>query len=166
MGVWRAPELLARMTPRVELYFPGSGYKWAYHLVRLALALVFVVAGAAKISDPKAFAVLISHYGLVPDFLLAPAAVGLPLAEILLGLGLAGDIKGSLAGVSALIVLFLFVLWFGILKGLDVDCGCFSTRELAEHAGLRAALYRDFGFAAMAAFLYGCRFAWRKNSLP
>ncbi len=148
---------------RVEPDFPGAGWHGAYVLVRLALAMVFIAAGAVKLSDPRAFAVLISRYGLVPDALLAPAAVGLPLAEVLLGLGLAVDARGSLSGVTGLLGLFVFVLWFGILKNLDVDCGCFSTGELAEHAGLRIALVRDFGFLAMAAFLYGCRFAWRNK---
>jgi hypothetical protein len=53
-----------------------------------------------------------------------------------------------------MLVLFAGVLWFGVLKGLEIDCGCFSPAEVAEHDGLRQALYRDLGLLAVAAYLY------------
>lgn len=39
--------------------------------------------------------------------------------------------------------MFVFVLGYGILTDLNVDCGCFGAEELDKRAGLRAAFYRD-----------------------
>ena len=130
---------------------------WAYRLGRFILGGVFVWAGFSKLLDPKAFAVIISHYGLLPQSLLAPAAVGLPALELIAGVGLIFDVRWSLQIILGLTLLFMGVLWFGILKDLDIDCGCFSTEELQEHEGLRSALYRDILFFGIAMYL----FAWR-----
>ncbi len=98
-----------------------------YITVRLILGSVFVYAGVVKILDPKAFASIISQYGLVPESLLVPVAIGLPLVEILAGLGLIFNIRGSLPTIFGLLVMFIFVLWYGILQELNIDCGCFTT---------------------------------------
>lgn len=45
--------------------------------------------------------------------------------------------------IMGLLALFVFVLGYGILADLDVDCGCFGADELDKRAGLRAAFYRD-----------------------
>jgi len=39
--------------------------------------------------------------------------------------------------------MFVFVLGYGILTDLNVDCGCFGAEELDKQAGLRTAFYRD-----------------------
>lgn len=133
---------------------------WVERLARWALAVVFLWAGITKLMAPRAFAVILSRYGMVPEPLLAPAAIGLPLLETAAGIGLIWDVRGGLEVVTGLLVMFIVVLWFGVLQGLDVDCGCFSPDELAEHGGLKSALYRDFGYLAGAAYLYWRR--WRR----
>lgn len=50
---------------------------------RVVLGTVFVYAGFIKLIDPKAFAVSISQYDIVPQILLAPVAIGLPALELL-----------------------------------------------------------------------------------
>ena len=49
---------------------------WVYRFMRGALAVIFLHAGATKLLDPQAFAVLIDAYGIVPDALLMPVASG------------------------------------------------------------------------------------------
>ena len=127
---------------------------WPYLLPRLGLGLVFVWAGAVKLLDVHAFGVVLARYGLLPEPLLWPAALGLPILEVLAGLGLALGVRGSLSLITAMLALFAGVLWFGVLKGLEIDCGCFSPGELAQHDGLRQALYRDLALLAVAAHLY------------
>jgi uncharacterized membrane protein YphA (DoxX/SURF4 family) len=114
-----------------------------YRVVRLGLAILFIYAGVTKLLDPKAFARIISAYGIVPETLLPVVAVGLPLLETLAGIALLLDIRGSLAVISGLLGLFISILGFGILKDLNVDCGCFGTEELAQQDSLRQAFYRD-----------------------
>lgn len=130
-----------------------------YVLARWLLAGVFVYAGGVKLLDPEAFAVLIDSYGIVPDPLLMPVAVGLPLLEVIAGLGLALDVRGSLSAISGLLVVFIAILLYGIHMGLDVDCGCFGPEDPESRAyhGLRQALYRDFAMAAGLVFIYGWR---------
>ena len=116
---------------------------WLYRIVRIGLAALFIYAGATKLLDPKAFARIVSAYGIVPEAVLPVVAVGLPLLETVAGIGLLLDIRGSLAVISGLLGLFIFILGFGILKDLNVDCGCFGTEELAQQGSLRQALHRD-----------------------
>jgi len=132
---------------------------WAYRLIRLSLSVVFLYAGATKLADPRAFAALIDAYGIVPDPLLMPVAVGLPLLEVTAALGLLADVRGSLAVISGLLAIFIGILVYGIRMGLDVDCGCFNPEDIEYRAyhGLRDALYRDSVMAAGIAYLYGWR---------
>jgi uncharacterized membrane protein YphA (DoxX/SURF4 family) len=140
---------------------------WAYRLLRWALALVFFYAGAAKLADPEAFAVIIEAYGLVPKELLLPLAVGLPALEVIAAVALMADLRGSLATVACLLSLFILILGYGIWMGLDVDCGCFAPGdpESRAYAGLRPALYRDFILVAGVLLLYAIRFRYRFKPL-
>lgn len=143
-------------------YFRPTPAGWVYLALRLALGVVFVYAGAVKLMDPKAFAITISRYGLAPDFLLAPAAIGLPALEVLAGLGLILEVRASLSLITAMLLMFATVLWFGVLQGLSIDCGCFSAEEQAGHDDLRTALQRDLMMLAAAAYLYFHR--WRERA--
>ncbi len=133
------------------------GLGWTYRLARWVLGGVFIVAGGLKLANPQAFAGLISHYNLVPEALLPYVALGLPGLEVLAGLGLLFDLPGALSTLTAMLLLFAGVLWFGILKDLDIDCGCFSPTEQAGHQSLYNALFRDLGFLTLALYLYAYR---------
>ena len=136
-----------------------SFLNWVYKLIRCMLGLIFIYAGGVKLMDPETFAVLIDAYGLVPDPLLMPVAIGLPAMEVAAGIGLIFDIQGSLSAIAALMVVFIAILGYGIWMGLDVDCGCFGPDDPEAKAfhGLRESLYRDLAMMAGIAFL----FAWR-----
>ena len=128
---------------------------WLYRGVRIALSVLFIYGGVVKLLDPHAFARTLSAYDLVPDPLLPVVAIGLPAVELLAGLALVFDLKGSLATIAGLFVLFLAVLGYGILQNLDVDCGCFGAEELSKREGLRLAFYRDLALAGIVVpYLY------------
>ena len=134
-----------------------SGFPW---IIRSILGLVFIYAGIVKVLDPRAFARIISRYDLLPDGLLPFVAVGLPVLEILTGVGVILFIRGSLGAMVSLLVFFAAVLWIGILNDLNVDCGCFSGEELKSQAGLWQAFYRDLIMIGGVIVLYGSR--WLK----
>jgi uncharacterized membrane protein YphA (DoxX/SURF4 family) len=119
---------------------------------------IFIYSGAVKLLDVKGFARMISSYDLVPDQLLAPVAIGLPGLELLAGIGILFEISGALSAIFAMLLMFCSILWYGILKDLDIDCGCFSTAELKGQNSLRQALYRDFVMIAGCCYLYLYRF--------
>ncbi len=75
------------------------------------------------------------------------------------GIGLLFDIRGSLALITGLLVLFMVVLGYGIWMGLDVDCGCFGPEDPEAEAfhGLRLSLFRDLVMMAGVIFIYGWR---------
>ena len=129
---------------------------WIYRIVRWVLGGIFIYSGATKLLAPQTFAVLIEAYGLVPDMLLMPVALILPALEVVAGVGLLFDIRGSLAVIAGLLLLFIAILGYGIRMGLDVDCGCFGPEEPEAEAfhGLRLALYRDMVMLAAVAFFY------------
>lgn len=137
---------------------------WLYHIVRIALSAVFIYGGVIKLFAPKAFAATISTYNIVPEMLLPVVAIGLPLIETVAGLALLFDRTWGLNIIAGLMAMFVFVLGYGILTDLNVDCGCFGAEELDKRAGLRAAFYRDLiliGF--VVPYLYAHRW-FRKNS--
>jgi len=116
---------------------------WPYRIVRFALAALFIYGGVVKLFDPKAFAATISTYDLLPQILLPVAAIGLPIVEVIAGIALIFDRIWGHHLITALLIMFVFVLGYGVLGDLNVDCGCFGAEELDKQAGLRAAFYRD-----------------------
>lgn len=119
--------------------------KWLDRGARWLLAGTFLYAGLPKLLDPVLFAQVIAAYGLLPHFLLLPAAIVLPLTELLTALLLLMNRKAGLWLTAVLMVIFIGVLSYGIHLGLDIDCGCFSPED-PEHtafSGLRTALVRD-----------------------
>jgi uncharacterized membrane protein YphA (DoxX/SURF4 family) len=133
---------------------------WIYRIVRVIYAVLFLYAGVNKLLSPKAFATVIDAFGLVPDPLIMPIAVALPILEIVAALGLVLDVRGSLGLVTGLLVFFMAVVSYGIWMGLDIDCGCFGPGDLEGEAyrGLRPALYRNLILTVGIAYLYSWRF--------
>jgi uncharacterized membrane protein YphA (DoxX/SURF4 family) len=139
---------------------------FAYRLLRWLLAGVFIGAGSLKLADPVSFAVIVDAFGILPPGLLMPAAILLPLLEVIAGIGLIFDLRGSLATLAGLLALFLLVLGYGLHMGLDVDCGCFGPHdpEGAAYASIRPAFYRDLAMAAGVVYLYLWR--WVRDRSP
>ena len=140
---------------------PGSILQsvWSYRLVRLTLAGLFLAAAVVKIGNPAVFAVTIEAFGLAPRGLSLPLATALPVLELLAAAGLVLDVRGSLAVITALTMLFIFVLSFGLWLGLDIDCGCYGPGDPEAEAfhSLRTSLYRDLLMLAGCGFLYWWR---------
>jgi uncharacterized membrane protein YphA (DoxX/SURF4 family) len=138
-----------------HVFHQGLVHPWPYRIIRIALAALFISGGVTKLFDPKAFAATISVYDLVPGALLPLFAVGLPLIETIAGLALFLDRSWGLHLITGLLVLFVFVLGYGILGDLNVDCGCFGTDVLDKRAALREAFYRDLVLVGVVApYLY------------
>ena len=133
---------------------------WLYRVLRALYAIMFLYAGVNKLFDPGSFATVIDAFGLVPDILIMPIAVALPLLEILAAIGLMVDVRFSLAVVGGLLLFFLAVVGYGIWMGLDIDCGCFGfgDPEGEAYKSLRPALHRNIGLLAGTAYLYYWRF--------
>jgi uncharacterized membrane protein YphA (DoxX/SURF4 family) len=130
-----------------------------YKLSRWGLGFIFIYAGTIKLLEPGVFAVQIEAFGIIPESLIVPIAVILPALEVVAGVGLIFDIKGSLSTITGLLLMFIVIVAYGIWMGLDVDCGCFGPEDPEARAfnGLKTSLYRDLIMLAVIAFLYGWR---------
>jgi len=111
---------------------------------RLVLGGLFVYAGAVKALTPLDFAQDIRNYRLVGQSLSFIAALVLPWLEILAGLFLVLGIskRGAALVVSGLLVFFIALTVVTMVRGLDVDCGCFGAVD--RKAGLSVIL-EDLG---------------------
>ena len=96
-------------------------------VARIFLALVFGIAGFAKVADPSGSRKAIIGFG-VPPKLASTMAWGLPFAEILIALALLPVTTawaGSIAAV-ALLLIFAVGIAVNLARGQSPDCHCFG----------------------------------------
>ncbi|KPF89670.1 MULTISPECIES: MauE/DoxX family redox-associated membrane protein [unclassified Novosphingobium] len=92
----------------------------------LGVGLVFMQAAVPKLRNTQLFAGVLANYRLLPGFLIAPAALLLPIAELWVGLALMLDHASHFAPVAmALLLLFAIAMGINIARGRrEIDCGC------------------------------------------
>jgi uncharacterized membrane protein YphA (DoxX/SURF4 family) len=97
-------------------------------ILRIILGAIFIYAAIGKIADPSQFANDIAAYRLLPLYLVNIIALILPYLEILAGLGLVLGVwlDACIAIVLALIAIFIFAAGSAMLRGLNIECGCFT----------------------------------------
>ncbi len=126
--------------------------EFALLAVRLLLAFVFLLAGAAKFLDPLGFRKSLREFG-VPLVLAKPAMVLLPAVEFLVGAAL---VPASFAwygacGALALLSVFLIALGITVVRGRKPACRCFG--QLHSKPVGWPEVSRDAALAGCAAWL-------------
>ena len=116
--------------------------------LRIVLGGVFLYAGGLKIADPAAFAGSVAAYKLIPTFGNYLIAATLPWVEVLCGLLLVTGYRVRAGATLILLMNLVFVvaLTSAIIRGLDIDCGCF--RQGGPKTSPWIALLRDLAFIA------------------
>ena len=94
-----------------------SPRRGVYQLVRLLLVGVFFWSGLSKALAPQDFAATIAAYGLLPENLVAGAAVLLIALELIAAGGLLLEKRGALLLLTLQLLLFMAVLGYGISLG-------------------------------------------------
>ena len=114
------------------------------------LAAVLLVAGAAKLVDQTGSRQALSDFG-VPAWAIPAAAFGLPVAELLIGVGLLFAATAWVAAVAALVLLGAFTIGiaYQVARGRSPECHCFGALS-SSRAGPRT-LARNAGLLALAA---------------
>lgn len=114
---------------------------------RVLLGALFIAASVDKIMHPGEFANIIHNYQILPDNLVNIVAIVLPWLEGLLGFAIMTDVMlpGATVLANLLLLTFFSALIFNLARGLNVHCGCFSTKITGEP---QTAWYivRDSGF--------------------
>ncbi|MFZ2630738.1 MAG: MauE/DoxX family redox-associated membrane protein [Desulfosalsimonadaceae bacterium] len=104
-------------------------HHWIFLLIRFFLGAVFIFAGIPKIMDTSAFAGAVYNYQLLPDMLINLFAMSLPWLEVVVGTLLIAGIwlPGAVVIYNGLMVAFIAALIISAVRGLDINCGCFSS---------------------------------------
>ena len=135
-----------------------------YKVIRIGMAGVFFLAGLSKFVNLDIFLMILEVYIAdanlsLPMSVVKPSAVFLACLEIITGIGLAYDKRGFLTLMSSQMFIFIALLLYGILTGLDTPCGCFVLDDPDNpfHNGLAPALYRDLVMVLAIIYLYWWR---------
>ena len=122
-------------------------------LLRLGLGAVFLYAGVIKIVDPVAFAGHIAAYKILPYAGNYLVATTLPWMEATCGILLVINwrTRAAAALIAILNLVFMVALFSTVVRGLDIDCGCF--RQGGEKTSAWTALFRDIILFIVAVFV-------------
>jgi putative oxidoreductase len=132
---------------------------FAWRILDLIIAAVFIYAGVLKILDPVQFAHDIDHYKILPWSVGVGLALYLPWLEIFSGLALIFRIcyQGALSILTALVAVFLVATIAAKARGLDITCGCFG--HASQNWSFPAHLALDLGILAVLIILCFCSVA-------
>lgn len=130
--------------------------------IRWILVVIFICAAIPKILDPAQFAQNIANYALVPPILINALALILPWLELIIAILLICRLWPwtSFFILNALLLIFLAALASAYFRGLDIDCGCFSTSSTMT-LSMHWYLARDMFFVTLG--LVG---AWLNKYAP
>jgi uncharacterized membrane protein YphA (DoxX/SURF4 family) len=136
----------------------SSRLPWVATAARLVLGVVWIAAGAAKITDLDSSVRAVRAYRLLPEVAVQVVGAGLPPAEILLGIVLVAGAGVRAAAVLSALLMAAFVVGIASAwaRGLRIDCGCFgSGGELGdgEAPAYGLDLLRDGGLLLASLFL-------------
>jgi len=99
------------------------------YFARFFLALVLIVAGAAKLFQVEEFRRAVASYQLLPQVFSRPVATWLPRVELGAGLMLAfGLVLVPVAYLSALLLaVFGAAVSINLIRGKEMSCNCFGA---------------------------------------
>ncbi|MCP4023045.1 MAG: DoxX family membrane protein [Desulfobacteraceae bacterium] len=125
-------------------------------LIRVILGLTFIIASVHKIIDPAGFAKIIYGYGIFPDVLINIIAIIVPFIELVAGLCLLTGLyfRSALILINLLLLGFICIISFNLLRGYQFDCGCFSFSGTNSASSAVSLLIRDILLLGIGMFLY------------
>jgi uncharacterized membrane protein YphA (DoxX/SURF4 family) len=107
--------------------------------LRLFIGLVLLSTGVGKLLDVPGFARVLATYDVLPDGLLPPLALAVPLAELAVAAWLFSGRRLPGAGAASAAMHLAYAAWSAaaLWRGLRLDnCGCFGV-FLARPLGWR-----------------------------
>ncbi len=131
---------------------------------RLVLGVVLVVAGGLKVTTPRASAIAVHAYQVLPYDVGTYVGYALPVVEILVGLLLVLGLFTRVSAVAGTLLMVVFIAGIAQAwaRGLSIDCGCFGGGgEIgASQTQYPLEILRDVGLALCGGWL-----VWRPRSL-
>lgn len=138
--------------------------KFFYHFCRLLLGATFAYAGWIKMQDVTGFAGDIAAYRILPyqwNFLVAAS---LPYVEFFAGVLLLINrrVRPASLLLGLLLLVFLAALGSVMIRGLEIDCGCFGEVSSSQSQ----AFWRDLGLLTLAHFTFHLRNKFAATTPP
>ena len=124
---------------------------WLTLAARIALATILFYAAQDKILNPDTFYDSIENYDLLAESFIYPLSRILPWIEVAIGLAFLLGIKTRFTGfiASLMFIVFIAAISSTIVRGLEIDCGCFAAAEDAPGSPY-GAIARDVGFLILS----------------
>lgn len=118
-------------------------------VLRIALGLIFLAAGALKIGHTEEFASEIAGFQLLAHPLIAPLALLLPFLELMIGAYLVLGLFTRFAAwfAAAEMAIFAGAIASAVMRGISTSCGCFGPNDHTTTSWPEVG--RDAGFMLM-----------------
>ncbi len=128
--------------------------KYIVWVAQAFIGFIFIYAGIEKIADPAGFSNSIANYKLLPNFAINFFAVTIPWIELVVGILLIFDfyVKENAIIFSSLILIFTLMVFISILRGLNIDCGCFGTSD-GQTVGI-VKILENLGLLILGIYVY------------
>jgi putative oxidoreductase len=135
---------------------------WLEWTARMFLGLTFIVASVHKISAPADFAKIVYGYALFPSYSINMIALVVPYLELVAGAALVTGIYPRSAALllSVMLLFFIAVISFNLMRGHQFDCGCFSLNEGQQESPVHL-LMRDMVYLAAGGYVLWYR--WKRK---
>lgn len=117
-------------------------------LCRLVIGGAFIWAAATKVTELQRFGTEIANYQLLPPVFVPWFAVALPGIELVAGVACLAGVRTRAAVIvlTALTLVFIVALTQALVRGINLECGCFGGAEQATWG----TVWRDVALLAAA----------------
>jgi uncharacterized membrane protein YphA (DoxX/SURF4 family) len=128
--------------------------KWINIIIRIILGGLFIYAAIPKILNPLEFALTVENYQIISPILSHYSALFLPWLELYCGILIIINQWTKYASLILAILLLIFIaaLISVIIRGLEIDCGCFAVGGGQNAVSIKR-VFEDFILLAMSIYL-------------
>jgi uncharacterized membrane protein YphA (DoxX/SURF4 family) len=127
--------------------------------VGILVGATFVYASLDKVARPDRFADIVHDYDMLPLIFINAFALIMPWTEITTGAALILGVWRRGAGLlaTAMTVAFLIAIAQAEIRGLEIECGCFTVSGMSSSEASWDLFIRDIPL------LLGAMLVWRKG---
>ncbi len=121
---------------------------------RIVVGAIFLFSSIEKAYDPLAFASLVDNYKLIPFSWSLAVATFLPWIELVCGVALifGTSFRGASLIIGSMTIVFTAAVVSGIMRDLDISCGCFTLDPEVSRIGWQKVL-ENTGIIILCAYL-------------
>lgn len=122
--------------------FPNKYKETIIGVIRIFLGMLFLYAAIDKIFYPARFAEVIYHYKILPIPMINFFAIIIPWIEIGIGISLIFNQFAEVTSFILVILTIAFVIMIAsaMVRGLNIECGCFSLESKSSYVGWKRIL--------------------------